>query len=352
MVSTDVLGGVWYYTLDLVRCWSDAGIEVVLAVLGPPPGDAQRREAAAVPGLTLHVTGLPLDWTAPDRASLEHAASALAALAATSDVGSVHLHAPALFGATAWPVPTVVVAHSCLRTWWLALRSGGLPDALAWQDDMAASGLARADAVVAPSRSFATDLTRAYGLARPVRVIGNGRSPQPVAAATARHGVLACGRAWDEAKDFATLDRAARMVSAPVRLAGALAGPNAERALPLTAVHTLGSLDPPALARERARASVFVSCSRFEPFGLAVLEAAQAGLALVLSDLPTFRELWQDAALFFPVGDASALARALDQALAEPEALAGKALARAAAYTAEAMAAETASLHRALTDAA
>ena len=36
----------------------------------------------------------------------------------------------------------------------------------------------------------------------------------------------------------------------------------------------------------------------YEPFGLAVLEAAQAGCALVLSDIPTFRELWDGAALF------------------------------------------------------
>jgi hypothetical protein len=35
-----------------------------------------------------------------------------------------------------------------------------------------------------------------------------------------------------------------------------------------------------------------------EPFGLAVLEAAQAGCPLVLSDLPGFRELWDGAALF------------------------------------------------------
>ena len=43
---------------------------------------------------------------------------------------------------------------------------------------------------------------------------------------------------------------------------------------------------------------IFVSVSRYEPFGLAVLEAAHAGCALVLSDIPTFRELWQGAASF------------------------------------------------------
>ena len=47
-----------------------------------------------------------------------------------------------------------------------------------------------------------------------------------------------------------------------------------------------------------ARTAVFVSPALYEPFGLAVLEAAQAGCALVLSDIPTFRELWDGVALF------------------------------------------------------
>src|SRR5690625_7696902 len=40
------------------------------------------------------------------------------------------------------------------------------------------------------------------------------------------------------------------------------------------------------------QASVFVMPSRYEPFGLSVLEAALSGCALILSDIPTFREVW------------------------------------------------------------
>jgi glycosyltransferase involved in cell wall biosynthesis len=46
------------------------------------------------------------------------------------------------------------------------------------------------------------------------------------------------------------------------------------------------------------RAAIFVSPAMYEPFGLSVLEAASAGCALVLSDIPSFRELWDDAAVF------------------------------------------------------
>ncbi len=90
---------------------------------------------------------------------------------------------------------------------------------------------------------------------------------------------------------------------------------------------------------------MFASPSRYEPFGLAVLEAAQAGQALVLADIPTFRELWDGAALFASDdGFAAALRRALD----DPARLAAAARKRAGRYTAEVMAERTLALHEAI----
>jgi len=57
------------------------------------------------------------------------------------------------------------------------------------------------------------------------------------------------------------------------------------------------------MAARLAEASVFASPARYEPFGLTVLEAALSGCALVLADIATFRELWDDAALFLPADD-------------------------------------------------
>jgi glycosyltransferase involved in cell wall biosynthesis len=62
-----------------------------------------------------------------------------------------------------------------------------------------------------------------------------------------------------------------------------------------------------------AGSGIFVSPSLYEPFGLAALEAAAAGTPLVLADIPTYRELWSDAAVFFPPRDAGALAEAVNR---------------------------------------
>jgi glycosyltransferase involved in cell wall biosynthesis len=59
------------------------------------------------------------------------------------------------------------------------------------------------------------------------------------------------------------------------------------------------------------RAAIFIAPALYEPFGLSVLEAAACGCALVLADLPSFRELWGDAALFVDPHDSAAISSAL-----------------------------------------
>ncbi len=105
------------------------------------------------------------------------------------------------------------------------------------------------------------------------------------------------------------------------------------------------------MAHEFAAAAVFASAARYEPFGLAVLEAAQAGVPLVLSDIPTLRELWSGAAQFVACGDAAGFAVALRAVLRDPAlaaALGRAARQRAGSYGADAMVEATLATHDAL----
>lgn len=349
LVTTDAVGGVWRYSLTLARQWARSGVAVELAVCGPAPDTAQWQEAAAIPGLILHRTELALDWTAPDAAGLERIADETAELADALGVDSVHLHAPAAVGrATSWPVPVVAVMHSCLLTWWRAMRAGPPPDEFVWRIEATRAGLRRADHVVAPSRAFRDAILSAYGEARIIAIPNGRQRPAVVPTSVRRRAVLAAGRFWDEAKDAATLDSAAGLLDAPVEAAGSFHGPNGQTAGSQHLVR-LGSLDEDGMARALGNATVFASTARYEPFGLAVLEAAQCGLALVLCDIPTLRELWNGAALFVPPGDAAGFAAAMTRALDQPGPLATAARARADRYSDSAMAAATLELHRAAT---
>lgn len=56
----------------------------------------------------------------------------------------------------------------------------------------------------------------------------------------------------------------------------------------------------PALLRQY---SLYCSCSTSETFGLALIEAIAAGLPVLISDIPAFREVAPDSALFFKKSD-------------------------------------------------
>jgi len=73
------------------------------------------------------------------------------------------------------------------------------------------------------------------------------------------------------------------------------------------------------LAHCYRRARALVNVSLCEGFGLPLVEAMRHGLRVVASDIPPFREVAGDAAVFVPPGDADALARAVAAILREPE---------------------------------
>ncbi len=342
LMTTDAVGGIWRYSVDLADGLVGSGVQTVLAVLGPSANAAQHAEAEAVPGLCLVDTGLPLDWTASAPFELAQASERLAGLATRASVGSVHLHAPALVGAARWPAPVVTVAHSCVATWWRAMHGGPMPDDFAWRSTTTKAGLLAARAVIAPTAAHARATAAAYGPV-PMEVVHNGSRARSVPARPRRPGVLTAGRLWDAGKSADWLDRAAPGLDVPVLAAGPTRGPEKSEAR-FTHLRLLGTLAPDALAAEYAGATVFASMARYEPFGLAVLEAAQSGMALVLSDTPGFRELWDGAAIF--VAEEAGLLPALRHALATPEPWAARAQARARRYTVEAMAAGTLAVHR------
>ncbi len=317
LLTTDTVGGVWRYSMELARGFATRRIDVVLAVLGPAPDAVQACEAATMPGLRVVLTGLPLDWLAERPEQLETSAHALASLARQVDADTVQLHAPALVGHATWPVPVVAVVHSCVGTWWRAVRGGPMPSDLAWRSQATRRGIARANVVVAPSASFADALRDYYGTVRPIEVVWNGRTPLSGTAGR-REQCLTAGRLWDEGKNVAALDAAVRDLEWPVLAAGSATGSNGAQVI-CHHLQMLGQLDDTALADHYARTEIFVLVSLYEPFGLAVVEAAQAGCALLLSDIPTFRELWDGSAVFVPPEDPRRIAAALQSLIRQPE---------------------------------
>jgi glycosyltransferase involved in cell wall biosynthesis len=333
-MSTDAVGGVWRYSLTLAAELARAGAAVRLGVIGPRPSRDRRAEASTIAGLELQHLDAPLDWVAGDGAELRWGGREIAAAARDWGADLVQLNQPA-YAATRFAMPVVTVAHSCVETWWRGTHGAPAPAEWAWHRDAVGEGLRAAAVAVAPSRAFAAILQGVYGLARPPLVVANGIAP---GAAEGAKGacVLATGRVWDASKNFALLDAAAPAIRWPVRLGGECAAPDGATPSAPRNILCLGHLGRRAVAAEYTAAPIYVSPSLHEPFGLGVLEAADAGAALVLSDIPTFRELWDGAALFFGPRDAAALARQANRLIDDPELrrrMAAAARERATRYT-------------------
>jgi glycosyltransferase involved in cell wall biosynthesis len=350
MMTVDAVGGVWHYAGELAEALAGQDCEILLTLLGPAPSDSQRQRVGALSGVRLIETGLPLDWLATGPAEVDATAARIAAIARDEGADLVHLNQPALAASTTFAVPIVAAVHSCVATWWEAAGCGEAPADFIWQTELVGRGLARADVILCPSQAFADAIARHYDLSTPPRVVHNGRRPLARHSGAIHDFAFTAGRLWDAGKNVATLDRAAARLGIPFKAAGPLVGPNGER-LELAAIHRLGSLEEPALARCLSARPVFVSAARYEPFGLAVLEAALAGCALVLSDIASFRELWGDAALFVAPDDAIGFADAIEYLIGDLPArldLGERARGRAQRYTPSRMAAQIDAIYRSL----
>ncbi|WP_129790739.1 glycosyltransferase family 4 protein [Sphingosinicella sp. CPCC 101087] len=349
LVTTDAVGGVWTYGLDLARGLSRLDIDITLAVLGPSPTPVQQAAARGT-GARLVDTRLPLDWVTEDPSALTRAGQRIAELAGEVGADLVQLNSPALAAGISFPVPLAAVMHSCVATWWEAVHGTDLPQDFVWRTGRVAAGLANADKVVTPSAAFGEAVRRCYRLAEAPATVLNGRSPLRLPEAAGHDFCFTAGRLWDAGKNLATLDAAAARIGIPFHAAGPTTGPNGATAT-FEHLHCLGSIEEAEIGRWLSARPVFASAALYEPFGLAVLEAAMAGCPLVLSDIPTFRELWEDAAVFVPPTDADGFAEAIADLAGDDFARAARgraAKARAARYTPEAMAARMAEIYRGL----
>lgn len=314
LLTADTVGGVWTYAAELACALDARGVEVAVATMGAPLRRDQWRDLAGTRTVTVHESTHALEWMPEPWAQVDAAGEWLLELERELQPDLVHLNQFS-FGALPWRAPRLVVGHSCVCSWWRAVHGTDAPADWAEYRRRVREGLARADLVVAPTRAMLAALDEHYGPLPPALAIPNARDPRRFRPAHKDELILAVGRLWDEAKNVAALARVAADLPWPVYLAGATRRPGGAASGPALAdcggVRLLGHLPASVLARWMRRAAIYALPARYEPFGLSVLEAALAGCALVLGDVPSLRELWAGAALFVPPDDPDMLRAAL-----------------------------------------
>jgi glycogen synthase len=317
LMTADTVGGVWTYAVDLARELAARGVEVALATMGAPPSPQQRQAVAGRPGISLFDSRWKLEWMQDCWDDVDGAGRWLLELERAIAPDVVHLNQFS-FGTLPFRAPKLVVAHSCVLSWWRAVHGTSAPPEWDGYRARVRQGLAGAGLVVAPTQAMLSSLAQDYGLAVPGLVISNGVRAADFAPGRKQPFVLAAGRFWDAAKNLAALEQVAPGLPWPIKVAGATTHPDGGTRLP-AGVQCLGELPRDALARELAGASIYALPARYEPFGLSALEAGLAGCALVLGDIPSLREVWADAAIYVPPDDQEALHEALLRLIEQPE---------------------------------
>lgn len=336
LMTTDALGGVWTYACELAGALALDGVTTALAVLGGRPSGAQRAQARRVPGLQLFESDFRLEWMDEPWDDVARAGEWLLELESKVRPDIVHLNGYSL-GSLPWKAPRLVVGHSCVLSWWRAVEREEAPSRYDRYREAAREGLRSADAVVAPTAAFGRCIEEHYGPLDDVRVIPNGRCPTLFPCGRKDECILAAGRLWDAAKNLAALERVAPALPWRVYAAGDERSPGSNREL-----RGLGRLSVERLAEWYRRAAIFAHPARYEPFGLAPLEAGLAGCALVLGDIPTLREVWRNAALYVDPDDEAQLRETLVGLIRYPgrrRRMAARARRQALRYTPTAMAA-------------
>ena len=322
LVTSDTLSGAWTYTRELVTGLVTRGVRVTLVSFGEIPMPSQTAWMDTLHGLDYHPTAFRLEWMQEVEQDLPDSSRFLTDLVRDVRPDVLHLN-QFCYGDLPVDVPRVVMALGDLTTWSEAVQ-GHSPRPSRWfksYRERIQRGIAGADAIVAPSEWMLDRIHHRYGGSRRDQVIYPGRNPiffNPYV--DKEDSVLAVGRLVDAGRQVFLLTQHVHPLS--VCIVGAehtVATPDipiradVKVAIAPMSVAIRGPQTESQLRGLYSRSSIYAATARYEPLAMSPLDAAFSRCAIIANDIPSFREIWGDAALYFRTNDAASLAEAIRQ---------------------------------------
>lgn len=296
LMTTDTIGGVWTFTVDLIKALKPFNVKILLASLGSEPSFYQKEEVSKIPYVEYVSSCYKLEWMEDPWEDIESAKLWITALANKFNPDLIHLNSysfnPSIFNA-----PSIITGHSCVSSWWQAVKLEPLPSSWDKYAKLVKNAVQSAELVTAPSQDMLKSLIKNYGPLLKTEVIYNAGNPDSFKSNDKKEKLIfLMGRIWDEAKNIKLLMKSAPSIDAKIIIAGNNTTIDQNK-IPRNV------LFPGQLCREEisywlAKSSIFVLPSLYEPFGLSALEAAYSGCALLISDIASLKEIWGDSALF------------------------------------------------------
>ena len=301
-MTTDTLGEVWDYSLELCRELEGHGVQVHLLSMGNWPDDSQEKEVSRLDNVVFYRSSYKLEWMDRPWEDVAKAKKWLAAIYHTIRPDLVHFNN---FTHLEHPgeCPIITVYHSCVLSWWKSLRVSPTPAIWYAYRQWVANALNASDVIVSPSNSMLEQLERIHPIESQTRVIHSGRNTVGAGPVKKEPLILCSGRIWDQGVDLRYLSHLADTLPWPIYVAGEFNGPTTNGEARSEKLTLLGKIPSHELSLWMQRASIYLCPSKYEPYGLAVLEAAKAGCALALANTGSLREHWGNTALYFDFGN-------------------------------------------------
>jgi glycogen synthase len=317
LVTADSLSSSWTYARELVTGLVTRGVRVTLVSFGEIPLPDQTSWMDHLHGLDYRPTAFRLEWMQEAEEDLPESSEFLLSLVRELRPDVLHCN-QFCYGNLPVDIPKVVMAQGDLITWTQSVqdRSPQPGRALSWYRRTVLNGLQGADAVVAPSTWMLDRISDCYAPPRRGEVIYPGRNPIFFNPYVSKDDcVLAVGRLVDAGKQVFLLTQQQHPL--PVCIVGSEQTVPQPR-IPIradvkiateeTSVAIRGPQTDAQLRALYSRAAIYAATSRYEPLGMPALEAAFSRCAIIANDIPSYREIWGDTALYFRTNDAASLA--------------------------------------------
>lgn len=340
LMTADTVGGVWTYAVSLFNALEKYDVEIHLMTMGGRPNKQQLDQIKSSKNLQLYSSDYKLEWMENPWEDVQQAAHWIREVYDKIQPDIIHFNN---YGQVdqMWDCPVVTVFHSCVQTWWEAVKQQSLPEEWNKYQQTVQNALLSSDMLIAPTKAILDQAHKAYGISGFSKVICNGSSSKVYASQKKEPFILTAGLIWDDAKNISVLCRIARHLKWPVYVAGTDTDSLKNKEEEFPNIFFLGQLSSASLQELMLKASLFVMPAKYEPFGLAILEAARAGCTLALSNISTLNEIWGRTALYFDPNNNGEALRALQQLIGDKtlrKNLARRSMKRAEKFTEEAMA--------------
>jgi glycogen(starch) synthase len=328
LITTDTVTQSWTYTRELVTGLATQGVQVTLVSFGEIPLPEQVSWVGFLDGVTYIPTAFCVDWMQDAEAQYIESSSFLAGLVLDWKPDVLHL-GQFCYGDLRVEVPRMIFAHGDPGTRALAMgpRAQRATRSSRWYKERVRRGIDAADVVVATTDWMLRAVRECYGAPRRGVVIGPGRNAMFYNSRADKEDlVLSVGRMQDAAQQVALLTGLAQPLPVCIVYTGPMTPvrKNPIRAdvrttLGRAAVAIRGPQSDGQMRSLYTRASIYAATSCYEPLGLVTVEAALSRCAIIANDVPSYREMWGDAAYYFAANDAESLHRALRNLSDDPQ---------------------------------